>query len=65
MSTFLQVIKSRTILFALLLAVLGVVEQNAQIVSIFFGPQNQGVVMLIISVLVALLRVVTTVPLVK
>ena len=50
-------------LFSLLLAVLGTVEQNTTMVTSIVGPENTGLAMLGISVIVAILRIVTTEPL--
>lgn len=55
--------KSKTIWFAVLLAFLGALEQSTSVVTQFVGPENSGFVMLVISVIVAVLRVVTTQPL--
>ncbi len=58
-------LKSKTLWFAILLAVGGVLEQSQAVVTQLVGPENTGIVMLGISVGVALLRVVTTQPLSK
>jgi hypothetical protein len=58
-------LKSKTLWFAILLAVGGVLEQSQSVVTQLVGPENTGIVMLGISVGVALLRVVTTQPLSK
>lgn len=55
--------RSRTIWFSVLLAFLGVIEQSSSLVTQFVGPENAGLVMIVISVIVAVLRVVTTQPL--
>lgn len=55
--------KSKTIWFAIFLAFLGVLEQSTALVTQIVGPENSGLVMLVISVIVAVLRVVTTQPL--
>ena len=59
----MNILKSKTILFSLLLAVLGAVEQNTAMVTSLVGPQNTGLAMLVISVIVAALRATTTEPL--
>jgi hypothetical protein len=56
----MNTLKSKTILFSLLLAVLGAVEQNTAMVTAFVGPQNTGLAMLVIGAIVAALRAVTT-----
>lgn len=59
----MNILKSKTMLFSLLLAVLGTVEQNTAMVTSIVGPENTGLAMLGISVIVAILRIVTTEPL--
>ena len=59
----MNILKSKTIMFSLLLAVLGTVEQNTTMVTSLVGPENTGLTMLAISVIVAILRAVTTEPL--
>ena len=59
----MNILKSKTMLFSLLLAVLGTVEQNTTMVTSIVGPENTGLAMLGISVIVAILRIVTTEPL--
>lgn len=56
-------IKSKTLWFSVLLALLGVIEQSSSLVTQIVGPENSGLVMVVISVIVAVLRVVTTQPL--
>jgi len=58
-----QIFKSKTILFALLLAVLGVLEINIKVFSQYMTPELFGWFSISISVIVAVLRVLTTVPL--
>lgn len=58
-----QIFKSKTILFALLLAVLGVLEINIKVFSQYMTPELFGWFSISISVIVAILRVLTTVPL--
>ncbi len=55
--------KSRTIKFAILLAVLSAVELNSSVLKPFLNESTYGFVMLVISVVVAALRVVTSSPL--
>ena len=61
--TLVQFIKSRTILFATALAVLGVVEANVGVFQQYMTPQTFGVFSVAVGVIVAVLRVLTTVPL--
>jgi len=60
MTTLIQFIKSRTILFALLLAVLSVMQGYVGLLPL--SPIEQMYVGLAISVAVTLLRIVTTQP---
>jgi len=54
--------KSKTIWFAIFLAVAGIVEQSQSVITQLVGPQNTGLIMLVISIIVAVLRIVTTQP---
>lgn len=54
--------KSKTIWFAILLAVGGILEQSQSVITQLVGPQNTGLIMLLISIIVAVLRIVTTQP---
>lgn len=56
-------LRSKTLWFAVLLAVGGILEQAQALVTQLVGQQNTGLVMLVISVVVAVLRVITTQPL--
>ena len=56
-------LKSKTMLFSLLLAALGAVQASWGIVDDYLSPRASGVAAMAIAVLVALLRVVTTKPL--
>ena len=60
MNTILQLLKSRTVLFALLLAVLSVVQGYVALLPI--TPVEQMYVGIAISVIVTVLRIVTTQP---
>ena len=55
--------KSKTLWFSVLLAIGGVLEQSQSLVTSLVGADNAGLVMIGISVIVAVLRVVTTQPL--
>jgi hypothetical protein len=59
----IQALKSKTILFALSLAILGVLEMNIKVFAQYMTPELFGWFSILISVIVAVLRVVTTVPL--
>jgi len=56
-------LKSKTLWFSVILAVGGILEQSQALVTQLVGQQNTGLVMLVISVVVAVLRVITTQPL--
>ncbi len=55
-------LKSKTLWFSLLIAIGGILEQSQAVVTQLVGPANTGWVMLVISVGVAILRIVTTQP---
>lgn len=66
MMNILQTIfKSKTLMFALILAIFGVVEMNVKVFSVYMTPTMFGFFSLGISVIVAVLRIVTTLPLDK
>ena len=56
-------LRSKTMGFAVLIAVLGILEQNGAVLTKFVGAENIGVVMMVISAVVAILRVFTSQPL--
>lgn len=56
-------LKSKTILFAILLSVLGTLQQSQELVTKLVGPENTGYVVIVIAIIVAILRIVTTQPL--
>jgi hypothetical protein len=56
-------LKSRTMQFALALAVFGVIETQIHLFSQFMSPEVFGLFNVLIAVIVAVLRVITTVPL--
>ncbi len=58
-----KILKSKTMLLAILLAVLGVVQASMEVFTPYLSPQAVGIVTLLVGVTVAILRVVTTVPL--
>ena len=55
-----QFAKSKTIIFASILAALGVVQASMEVFSAFLTPQVVGVLGMVIGVAVAVLRVLTT-----
>jgi len=63
MDWLLQAAKSKTMWFSVMLAVLGVFEQNSGFIRDIVGEANFGMVMMGISAVTAVLRAVTTQPL--
>ena len=59
------ILKSKTMMFALALAVFGVLEMNLKLFATNMTPELFGVFSIVISVIVAILRVLTTMPLDK
>lgn len=55
--------KSKTLWFALALAIFGVLEMNVKFFSNYLTPETFGLFSIGISAVVAILRVVTTLPL--
>lgn len=58
-----KVLKSKTILFALLLAIFGAVQASMGVFSAYMTPEVFGWFSMGVGVIVAVLRVLTTVPL--
>lgn len=52
-------LKSKTILFAFLLTLLGVVQSNVELLQPLFGPKAYGLFTIGVGLLVAVLRFVT------
>ena len=63
MNTLLQAAKSKTIWFALALAVLGVVEMQIKLFAQYMSPEAFGLFNIVVGIVVAALRVLTTMPL--
>ena len=55
-----RICMSKTLLFSLLLAVLGTLQASLDVFTPYLTPQTMGFVTLAIGVAVAILRVVTT-----
>lgn len=55
-----QMLKSKTMIFALLLAVLGVLQTSMEVFTPYISSQTAGMLTVIIGCAVAVLRVVTT-----
>ena len=60
MQTLIQLLKSKTVLFALFLAVLSILQGYVNLLPL--SPTDQMYVGIVISVVVTLLRIVTTQP---
>jgi hypothetical protein len=60
-----HVMKSKTMMFALALAIFGVLEMNLNLFASSLTPQLFGAFSIAISLIVAVLRVLTTLPLDK
>ena len=65
MNIMMMIFKSKTLMFALALAILGVVEMNVRVFSAYMTPTTFGFFSIGISIIVAILRIVTTLPLDK
>ena len=60
---FHRVIRSKTMIFSIILAILGVLQASQDILSTLFTPKDFGLLTIAISVTVAVLRVLTVKPL--
>ena len=58
-----QVLKSKTMMFALALAVFGVVEMQIKVFASYMSPEAFGIFNIVVGLIVAVLRVFTTLPL--
>lgn len=58
-----KVFKSKTLWFAFALAIFGVIEMNVKYFSNYLTPEVFGLFSIFISMIVAVLRVLTTTPL--
>ena len=65
MANLMFIFKSKTLMFALALAILGVLEMNVKVFSVYMTPTTFGFFSIGISIIVAVLRIVTTLPLDK
>lgn len=59
---FLKFLKSRTIIFSMILAAFGVLEMNMKVLVNYVPEDLYGLLVLGVSMIVAVLRVITTVP---
>lgn len=60
-----QFAKSKTMIFALALAILGVLQTSMEVFTPYISAQTAGVLTVIIGCAVAVLRVITTTSLVE
>ena len=58
-----QILKSKTMMFALALAVFGVIEMQIKVFAAYMTPEAFGIFNIVIGVIVAVLRAFTTLPL--
>ena len=65
MNMIMTIFKSKTLMFALALAIFGVLEMNLKVFAPHLTPAFFGAFSILISMIVAILRVVTTLPLDK
>jgi hypothetical protein len=61
----MTIFKSKTLMFALALAIFGVLEMNLKVFAPHLTPEFFGAFSILISIVVAVLRVLTTMPLDK
>ena len=58
-------IKSKTIVFSIILASLGAIQASLELFNAVLSPQAYGFITMVVGVIVAALRVITTMPLDK
>lgn len=58
-----QILKSKTMLFAIALAILGVLQASMDVFTPYLTPQASGLLTVGVGLGVAILRVITTMPL--
>jgi hypothetical protein len=63
MNIIMTIFKSKTLMFALALAILGVIEMNVRVFAAYMTPELFGMFSIAISIIVAVLRIFTTLPL--
>jgi len=59
----MNILKSRTIIFSILLAVMGVVQASMNVFTPYLSAQGMGFATVLIGAIVGVLRVLTTTPL--
>lgn len=55
-----QIMKSKTMLFSIALAVLGVIELNMSLLSTYMSQEVYGIFVIVIGAITAVLRLLTT-----
>ena len=58
-----QILRSKTMLFALALAILGALQASMDVFTPYLTPQASGLLTVLLGLLVAILRVLTVQPL--
>jgi membrane-anchored glycerophosphoryl diester phosphodiesterase (GDPDase) len=59
----IQIAKSKTMIFSIILSVIGVIQASTDFLSTIMSPHAFGYLTLVIGIIAAILRVVTTQPL--
>jgi len=60
-----KILKSKTMMLAMALSILGVLQASLDVFTPYLSAQGVGLLGLVIGILIAILRVLTTVPLDK
>lgn len=55
-----QIMKSKTMLFSIALAVLGVIELNMSLLSTYMSQEVYGIFVIVVGAITAVLRLLTT-----
>jgi hypothetical protein len=63
MKNALSIIKSKTIVFSVILAVLGTIESQVGVLQPYMTKEVFGIISLTVASIIAVLRVITTTPL--
>lgn len=58
-----KILKSKTMLFAMLLGIFGALQASIDVFTPYLSAQAMGLVTMLIGMIVAILRVLTTMPL--
>lgn len=60
MVKFNQIMKSKTMLFSIALAVFGVIELNMSLLSTYMSQEVYGIFVIVVGAITAVLRLLTT-----